>query len=56
MVHAALRVFAAAAVVLGLLMTQAARGQQPEQTTPSAFKPEELDQLLAPIALYPDEL
>src|SRR6516225_2475808 len=72
MAHAALRMFAAVAVVLGLLLTQAAIGQQPEQPSPppsppaapqepeqpgaSPFKPEELDQLLAPIALYPDEL
>jgi len=72
MAHAALRMFAAVAVVLGLLLSQAAMGQQPEQPNPppsppvpaqqpeqpsaSPFKPEELDQLLAPIALYPDEL
>jgi Protein of unknown function (DUF3300) len=72
MVHAALRVIAAVAVVLGLLLTQAALAQQPEQPSASpsqpapsqqpeqpsapAFKPEELDQILAPIALYPDEL
>ena len=116
MVHAALRVIAAVAVVLGLLATQAAQGQQPaqptasppqaapaeppqqpaasaplpapahpttspaqpapaqppqqpaastpqtapaqppEQPAASLFKPEELDQILAPIALYPDEL
>ena len=84
MVHAALRVTAAVAVVLGLLVRQAAQGQQPappnasppqptpaqatapvpppspvqqpEQPSAAPFKPEELDQLLAPIALYPDEL
>ena len=72
MALAALRMFAAVAVVLGLLLKQAAVGQQPEQPNPlpsppapaqqpeqpsaSPFKPEELDQLLAPIALYPDEL
>jgi hypothetical protein len=56
MVHAALRVIAAVAVVLGLLLTQAALAQQPEQPSAPAFKPEELDQILAPIALYPDEL
>ena len=72
MAHAALRMFAAVAVVLGLLLQQAAiaqqpaqpsassplpaPGQQPEQPSPPAFKPEELDQILAPIALYPDEL
>src|SRR6516164_4812477 len=72
MVHAALRMFAAVAVVLGLLLQQAAiaqqpaqpsassplpaPGQQPQQPSPPAFKPEELDQILAPIALYPDEL
>src|SRR6516225_7599669 len=72
MVHAALRMFAAVAIVLGLLLAQAAIAQQPaqpdasppqpaaaqlpEQPSPPAFKPEELDQLLAPIALYPDEL
>jgi hypothetical protein len=73
MVHAALRVIVA--VVLGLVLTQAAfaqqpapaqqpgpplprsaQGQQPEQASASPFKPEELDQILAPIALYPDEL
>ena len=68
----AFRAAAAVAVVLGLLLTQAAVGQQPappslaptppaaaqqpEQPGASPFKPEELDQLLAPIALYPDEL
>src|SRR6516162_4878712 len=72
MAHAALRMFAAVAVVLGLLLQQAAiaqqpaqpsassplpaPGQQPEQPSPPAFKPEELDQILAPLALYPDEL
>jgi len=84
MVHAALRVIAVVAVVLGLLATQAAQGQQPappnasppqptpaqatapvpppspvqqpEQPSAAPFKPEELDQVLAPIALYPDEL
>ena len=84
MVHAALRVTAAVAVVLGLLVRQAAQGQQPappnasppqptpaqatapvpppspvqqpEQPSAAPFKPEELDQVLAPIALYPDEL
>jgi len=104
MLHGALRVIAAVAVVLDLLVTQAAQGQQPappsaappqaapaqpaqqpaasaplpapaqqpvqptaspaepvpaqqpEQPAASFFKPEELDQLLAPIALYPDEL
>src|SRR6516164_10635835 len=72
MVHAALRMFAAVAIVLGLLLAQAAiaqqpaqpdasppqpaAAQQPVQATASLFKPEELDQLLAPIALYPDEL
>ena len=72
MVHGALRVIAAVAVVLGLLVTQGAlaqqpdqpsaappqpaSAQQPEQPAASPFKPEELDQILAPIALYPDEL
>jgi hypothetical protein len=70
MVHAALRVIAA--VVLGVILTQAAFAQQPEQPSASPsqpaaaqqpeqpptspFKSEELDQILAPIALYPDEL
>ena len=35
---------------------QPAAVQQPEPANPPAFKPEQLDQLLAPIALYPDEL
>src|SRR6516164_9437140 len=100
MVHTTLRVIAAVAVVLGLLATPAAQGQQPappsvappkaapaqpaqqpaasaplpppaqptaspaqpapaqrsQQPAASLFKPEELDQILAPIALYPDEL
>jgi hypothetical protein len=76
MVHAALRVIAAVALVFGLLPTQTALAQQPaqqpeqpsaspsqpapsqqpEQPSVSLFKPEELDQILAPIALYPDEL
>jgi len=51
-----LRGFAAVTVVLGLLLTQSALGQQPEETGRSAFKAEELYQLIAPIALYPDEL
>ena len=54
--HAVLRGFAAVAVVLGLVLPQAALGQQPEETKSSPFTPEELDQILAPIALYPDEL
>ena len=72
MVYGALRVIAAVAVVLNLLVTpgslaqqpdqpgaappQPAATQQPEQPAASPFKPEELDQILAPIALYPDEL
>src|SRR6516162_2722605 len=72
MVRAAFRAAATVAVVLGLLLTQAAVGQQPappspapappeagqppEQPAASPFKSEELDQILAPIALYPDEL
>src|SRR6516164_1102034 len=72
MMRAAFRAAAAVAVVLGLLLTQTALGQQPgqpslaptppaaaqppEQPAASLFKPEELDQILAPIALYPDEL
>jgi uncharacterized protein DUF3300 len=74
MVRAAFRVVAAVAVVLGLLLRQAAVGQQPaepspppapaaaaaaqppEQPSASPFTPEELNQILAPIALYPDEL
>jgi Protein of unknown function (DUF3300) len=36
--------------------SQPAPSQQPEQPSVSLFKPEELDQILAPIALYPDEL
>src|SRR6516225_1790215 len=72
MVRAAFRVVAAVVVVLGLLLTRAAVGQQPAQPNPapappaaaqpleqpsaSPFTPEELNQILAPIALYPDEL
>jgi hypothetical protein len=56
MVHAVLRAVAAVAVVLGILLPQAAIAQQPDQTSVPAFKGEELQQLLAPIALYPDEL
>ena len=67
-VHSALRIFAAVAIALHLLLLQAAvaqqpavppqpvAAQQPEPANPPAFKPEQLDQLLAPIALYPDEL
>jgi hypothetical protein len=67
-VRAALRIFAAVAIALHLLLMQAAvaqqpavpqqpvAAQQPEPANPPAFKPEQLDQLLAPIALYPDEL
>ncbi len=51
-----LRRFAAVAIALGLLLTQAALAQQPEPAGPPPFKAEELEQLLAPIALYPDEL
>src|SRR6516225_4770368 len=54
--RAAFRAVAAAVVILGLLLTQAAVGQQPAPPSPAAFTPEELDQILAPIALYPDEL
>ena len=70
--HAGLQVIAAVGVVFGLVLTQPALGQQPEQPSASPsqpvsaqqpdqpaaspFKPEELDQILAPIALYPDEL
>src|SRR6516165_4938387 len=72
MVRATFRAAATVGVVLGLLLTQAAVGQQPappspapvppeagqppEQPASSPFKSEELDQILAPIALYPDEL
>jgi hypothetical protein len=65
MMHAALQVIAAMAVVLGLLLTQSALAQQPEQPSASPsqpapsqqpeqpsvslFKPEELDQILASI-------
>jgi hypothetical protein len=35
---------------------QPVAAQQPEQPSASPFESEELDQLLAPIALYPDEL
>jgi Protein of unknown function (DUF3300) len=66
-VHSALRILAAVAIALRLLLMQAAAqqpavpqqpvaAQQPEPANPPAFKPEQLDQLLAPIALYPDEL
>jgi len=75
-----MRKLVAVAAALGLIVTQAAQGQQPGPPSPSApvpaqqpsasappaaqqdqpaaspFKPEELDQILAPIALYPDEL
>ena len=69
--RSALRVFAAVGIALDLLSMQAAAAQQPvaappappaaeapqpEPATAPAFKPEQLDQLLAPIALYPDEL
>jgi Protein of unknown function (DUF3300) len=72
MAQAALRLIAAVAIAVSLLLTQAAlaqqpaqsstpatqpaAAQQPDQPTASPFKPEELDQILAPIALYPDEL
>jgi hypothetical protein len=67
-VHSAMRVFAAMVIALDLLCIQAVVAQQPaapqqpvaaqEQQPPSPppFKPEELQQLLAPIALYPDDL
>src|SRR5271169_7113652 len=56
-VKSALRMFAAAVgIALHLPLMQAAMAQQPEPANPPAFKPEQLDQLLAPIALYPDEL
>ena len=87
MVQAALRLIAAVAIAVSLLLTQVAQGQQPaqpsaspsqpaptqlldqpsapasqpasaqpEQPAVSPFSREELDQILAPIALYPDEL
>jgi hypothetical protein len=72
MLHAATRVIAVVAVAVALLLRpialaqqseqpgasppQPAAAQQPDQATASLFKPEELDQILAPIALYPDEL
>ena len=66
-VQSALRIFAAVAIALHLLLVQVAAqqpavpqqplaAQQSEPANPSAFKPEQLDQLLAPIALFPDEL
>jgi hypothetical protein len=66
-VHSALRIFAAVAIAVHLLLAQAVAqqpavpqqpvgAQQSELANPPAFKPEQLDQLLAPIALYPDEL
>ena len=46
-----------AIVILGFAVALAqARAQQPEPAAAPAFKPAELDQLLAPIALYPDDL
>ncbi len=54
--NCALRVVAAVTIAFDLLLMQAAVAQQPEATSPPAFKAEELDQLLTPIALYPDEL
>jgi hypothetical protein len=48
--------FGAVSITINLLLVQAAMGQQPEPPSPPPFKPEELDQILAPIALYPDEL
>ena len=51
-----LRMFGAVAITINLLSMQAAVAQQAEPASPPPFKAEELDQLLAPIALYPDEL
>ena len=53
--HSALRLLAAA-VAVNLLLMQVAVAQQPEPTSAPPFEKEQLDQLLAPIALYPDEL
>jgi Protein of unknown function (DUF3300) len=67
-VHSAMRMFALVGIALNLLLMQAAVAQQPavpqqpvaapqpQPPSPPPFKPEELQQLLAPIALYPDEL
>jgi Protein of unknown function (DUF3300) len=52
----ALRAFAAAIFALALSSMQVAVAQQPEPASPPPFKAQELQQLLAPIALYPDEL
>lgn len=53
---AAQRTFATLAVVLGLLSAEAVLAQQSEQPSAPPFKAKKLQQLLAPIALYPDEL
>ncbi len=52
----ALQLVAAVAVCLNLVLMHMAAAQQPEPASAPPFKPEELQQLLAPIALYPDEL
>jgi hypothetical protein len=45
------------ALILVLLLTVAVPpGTSAQQNAPPVFKPEELDQLLAPIALYPDSV
>ena len=43
-------------LIVTLLLMSAATTTYGQQPNPPAFKPEELEQLLAPIALYPDSL
>jgi hypothetical protein len=45
-----------ALIFLLAVMLAASQGAFGQQAAPPAFKPEELEQLLAPIALYPDSL
>jgi uncharacterized protein DUF3300 len=55
-VPTASKILVTVVLLLDLSVTHAAMGQPSQQSNAPAFKAEELEQLLAPIALYPDDL
>ena len=48
--------YSRALILVLVLMVAVPPGTFGQQAAPPAFKPEELEQILAPIALYPDSL